>query len=332
MGPRHGRGRVTPHTRPPADEDGDHLLVRTVLCLDGERRARADLRARLRLRPRPAEWTLVGDDRHTADATGAGVTMQAADRHAARHRGRLGPRRGTCSSRESRSSARSRGPRIWPSPEDIDEANARWPPRRVLARLARPRADARPPLARADPALRAGDQGPHLHAHRRDRGRAHDLVARDARRRAQLGLPLHLDARLDLHPAGAALPQPRLGGGRVHAVRRRPRAQRRRGAADHVRDRRPPRPDRVDPRRPLGLRRGEPGAGRQRRLRPAPERRLRRGARLDPAAHAAQPAAAAAAVADRPVAGGVRDQGLARPRPGHLGGARQPRSTTSPRS
>ena len=66
-----------------------------------------------------------------------------------------------------------------------------------------------------------------------------------------------------------------------------------------------------------------PGADRQRRLRPAPERRLRRGARLDPAAHAAQPAAAAAAVADRAGAGRVRDAGLARARPGHLGGARR---------
>ena len=36
-----------------------------------------------------------------------------------------------------------------------------------------------------------------------------------------------------------------------------------------------------------------------------------------------QPAAAAAAVADRAVAGGVRDQGLAEARPGHLGGARR---------
>ena len=74
-------------------------------------------------------------------------------------------------------------------------------------------------------------------------------------RRAQLGLPLHVDARHDVHPAGAALAQPRLGGRRVHAVRRRPRAQRGRRAADHVRHRRPPRPDRVDARRPLRLRR-----------------------------------------------------------------------------
>ena len=43
-------------------------------------------------------------------------------------------------------------------------------------------------------------------------------------------------------------PQPGLGGGRVHAVRRRRGADRGRLAADHVRDRRQARPDRVDPR------------------------------------------------------------------------------------
>ena len=37
MGPRtQGEDEVTPHTRPPADDDGDHMLVRTVLCLDGK--------------------------------------------------------------------------------------------------------------------------------------------------------------------------------------------------------------------------------------------------------------------------------------------------------
>ena len=49
-------------------------------------------------------------------------------------------------------------------------------------------------------------------------------------RRAQLGLPLHLDARRDLHPAGAPRPRPELGGRRLHPVRRRRRAQRRRSA------------------------------------------------------------------------------------------------------
>ncbi len=170
------------------------------------------------------------------------------------------------------------------APQNIDDANARLAPdRQLLARLAEPRAHARPPLARSDPALGADDQGPHLHADRRDGRGADDLAARDARRRAQLGLPLHVAARLDLHAAGAALPEPRLGGRGVHAVRRRSRAQRGRRAADHVRDRRATRPDRVHARRPLRLRRRGPGADRQRRLRPAPERRVRRGARLDPA-------------------------------------------------
>ncbi|WP_422387449.1 trehalase-like domain-containing protein [Arthrobacter sulfonylureivorans] len=35
MGPREGEDEVTPHTRPPADDDADHVLVRTVRCLDG---------------------------------------------------------------------------------------------------------------------------------------------------------------------------------------------------------------------------------------------------------------------------------------------------------
>ena len=36
MGPRRAEDTVTPHTRPPADEDADHTLVRTVTCIDGQ--------------------------------------------------------------------------------------------------------------------------------------------------------------------------------------------------------------------------------------------------------------------------------------------------------
>ena len=73
----------------------------------------------------------------------------------------------------------------------------------------------------------------------------------------------------------------------------------------------------------VGLCGRSPGADRQRRLRPAPERRVRRGARLDPQAHDAQPAPAPASVADRAGAGGVRNRGLETARPGDLGGPRQ---------
>ena len=50
MGPTDGEDRVTPHTRPPADDDGDHMLVRTRRMSRGNRGGRARLRARLRLR------------------------------------------------------------------------------------------------------------------------------------------------------------------------------------------------------------------------------------------------------------------------------------------
>ena len=169
----------------------------------------------------------------------------------------------------------------------------------LLARLAEPVSPHRPPLAGADRACGADDQGPHLHADWRDDRRPDHVAARDAGRRAQLGLPLHVDARLDVHAPGAAFPQPRLGGRRVHAVRRRPRAQRRRRPADHVWHRRPTRPHRVHAGRPLGLRRRAARARRQRRVRSTPERRVRSGAGLDPATYAAQRAPAEAAMADR---------------------------------
>ena len=51
MGPRRGEDTVTPHTRPPADEDAEHTLVRDDRVRGGHRRDRARVRARLRLRP-----------------------------------------------------------------------------------------------------------------------------------------------------------------------------------------------------------------------------------------------------------------------------------------
>ena len=76
----------------------------------------------------------------------------------------------------------------------------------------------------------------------------------------------------------------------------------------------------------------EAGADRQRRLRPASERRVRRGAGLDPAAHAAQQPAAAAAVADRGVTGAVRDRRSGSTPTRASGRRAASRSTTSRRS
>ncbi|MFI5612009.1 glycoside hydrolase family 15 protein [Amycolatopsis sp. NPDC051903] len=76
MGPRRARDTVTPHTRPPADYDADHLLVRTVECLEGALEVELVCEPAFDYGRVPAVWTIVGDDDHTADATGAGQTFR----------------------------------------------------------------------------------------------------------------------------------------------------------------------------------------------------------------------------------------------------------------
>jgi GH15 family glucan-1,4-alpha-glucosidase len=76
MGTRQGDDTVTPHTRPPADDDADHTLVRTVVCLAGRVEIELICEPVFDYGRTSAEWTLVDDDRHAADATGAGVTVR----------------------------------------------------------------------------------------------------------------------------------------------------------------------------------------------------------------------------------------------------------------
>ncbi|SDT23598.1 glycoside hydrolase family 15 protein [Jiangella sp. DSM 45060] len=78
MGPRQGTDRVTPHTRPPTDDDAEHLLVRTAECLDGEVEIEAVCEAAFDYGREPATWTVTGadDGAHTADATGDGRTVR----------------------------------------------------------------------------------------------------------------------------------------------------------------------------------------------------------------------------------------------------------------
>jgi len=76
MGPRATEDEVTAHTRPPADDDADHLLVRTVRCLEGTAELELVCEPGFDYGRTPAEWTLVGGSRHTADATGAGQTLR----------------------------------------------------------------------------------------------------------------------------------------------------------------------------------------------------------------------------------------------------------------
>jgi len=76
MGPRQGEDAVTPHTRPPADDDADHMLIRTVECLEGNVEVELVCEPVFDYGRTPAEWMMHGDDRHAADATGAGQTIR----------------------------------------------------------------------------------------------------------------------------------------------------------------------------------------------------------------------------------------------------------------
>jgi alpha,alpha-trehalase len=76
MGPRQGEDEVTPHTRPPADDDADHLLVRVVTCIDGQVEIELVCEPVFDYGRTPAEWTLVDGGRHAADAGGAGQTIR----------------------------------------------------------------------------------------------------------------------------------------------------------------------------------------------------------------------------------------------------------------
>ena len=123
MGPNHQEDTVTPHTRPPADEDADHLLVRTVECIEGSVELELVCEPVFDYGRTPAEWSLVDGSRHTADATGAGTTIRLqtdlsvgieGNRARARHVMRKGER-AYCSLSWAEALA---------SPDDVDQADA----------------------------------------------------------------------------------------------------------------------------------------------------------------------------------------------------------------
>ena len=76
IGPRDHEDKITPHTRPPADADADHLLVRTVLCLEGRVEVELICEPGFDYGRVSAEWSAVDGDRHAVDATGAGQTIR----------------------------------------------------------------------------------------------------------------------------------------------------------------------------------------------------------------------------------------------------------------
>ncbi len=76
MGPSQGDDSVTPHTRPPADDDAEHMLVRTVACMEGSVEIELVCEPTFDYGRTPAEWTLADGGRTVAEASGAGQDVR----------------------------------------------------------------------------------------------------------------------------------------------------------------------------------------------------------------------------------------------------------------
>jgi GH15 family glucan-1,4-alpha-glucosidase len=75
MGPRRHEDLVTPHTRPPADEDASHLLVRIAICLEGEVDMELTCEPVFEYGRVPPEWT-IAQEGHSADASAEELTVR----------------------------------------------------------------------------------------------------------------------------------------------------------------------------------------------------------------------------------------------------------------
>jgi alpha,alpha-trehalase len=124
MGARSGKDMVTPHTRPPADDDADHTLVRTVECIDGQVEVELVCEPIFDYGRVVSSWTVEDGDGHTAEATGGDLTIRLrtdlamgaeGDRVRARHVLNAGDR-AFCSLSWGHDLA---------GPADVDEAEAR---------------------------------------------------------------------------------------------------------------------------------------------------------------------------------------------------------------
>jgi GH15 family glucan-1,4-alpha-glucosidase len=124
IGPFDHEDAITPHTRPPADDDADHMLVRTVECVDGHVEVELVCEPVFDYGRTPAEWSTPDGERHVADASGAGQTFRLSsdlalglegDRVRARHVLHAGDR-AYCALSWAEELA---------SPESVDQAEAR---------------------------------------------------------------------------------------------------------------------------------------------------------------------------------------------------------------
>jgi alpha,alpha-trehalase len=123
LGPRRGVDTVTPHTRPPTDEDAEHLLLRVAVCLEGEVEVELTCEPVFDYGRVTPAWT-VSDDGHRAEASGADLTLRLQTDMAVGVEGDWVRARHVLKQGEQIFCALSWAEAL-AAPEDIDDANAR---------------------------------------------------------------------------------------------------------------------------------------------------------------------------------------------------------------
>ena len=323
MGRRDAPDETTPHTRPPADDDAEHVLVRTATCLEGSVRIELVCDPAFDYGRNRQAWSLAAPGAHTADISGSGLSMRLNTDLALGVEGDSLRGRHELSAGETVFCSLSWAADL-DGPTDAQDAVARiaatrdfW--RRWLGRALMPDHRLRPYVERSALVIKGltymptgatvaalTTSLPETPGGERNWDYRYTWM-RDSTFTLQALHYLRLDWEADEFMQFVADVEPDEDGalqimygidGRRDLTETHPRrAHRLPGRAA-----RPPR---------------------QRRLRPEAERRLRVGAGLDPAAHAAQRTPARPALAHRQGAGRVCRRDLAAARPGHLGGPRQ---------
>ncbi|MGO9248876.1 MAG: glycoside hydrolase family 15 protein [Solirubrobacteraceae bacterium] len=123
LGPRRGVDHITPHTRPPTDEDADHLLVRVAMCLVGEVELELTCEPVFDYGRMPAQWSVL-EDGHRADASAEELTIRLQTDMALGIEGDRVRARHTLGQGEQVYCALSWAEEL-AAPENLDEANER---------------------------------------------------------------------------------------------------------------------------------------------------------------------------------------------------------------
>ncbi|MCB0828104.1 MAG: glycoside hydrolase family 15 protein, partial [Solirubrobacterales bacterium] len=123
IGPSRGPDTITPHTRPPADEDAEHMLVRCVTCLSGTVELELICEPIFEYGRTPAEWELL-EDGHVADASGGDTTIRLRTDLALGIEGNWVRARHALNQGEQAFCSLSWAENL-ASPDDVDDANGR---------------------------------------------------------------------------------------------------------------------------------------------------------------------------------------------------------------